>query len=99
MGSPKKNVDGETKKSEAITTAKNSTSNLATVLRYADWVDVLLMILGTIGALADGMSTNILLVFASHIMNSLGYGQTQTQQNRGHFMDEVEKVCCLYWSA
>ncbi|EXB59762.1 Putative ABC transporter B family member 8 [Morus notabilis] len=94
MGSPKKNVDGEAKKSEAITRAKNGTSNLATVLRYADWVDVVLMILGTIGALGDGMSTNILLVFASHIMNSLGYGQTQTQQNRGHFMDEVEK-CSL----
>ena len=71
---------------------KISTSSLFIVLRYSDWIDVLLMILGTTGAIGDGMSTNILLVFASRIMNSLGYGNSQ--QNHGNFMDEVEKVIC-----
>lgn len=68
--------------------------NLFIIFRYADWVDVVLMVLGTIGAIGDGMSTNCLLLFASQLMNSLGYGQSQ--QNQGNFMAEVEK-CSLYF--
>lgn len=91
MGSPKKSdIIDELKKSESMSKSNNIRSNLFIVLRYSDWVDIVLMILGTVGAIGDGMSTNILLVYASRIMNSLGYGNTQ--QNRGNFMDEVEKV-------
>ncbi|KAJ6673585.1 ABC TRANSPORTER B FAMILY MEMBER 8-RELATED [Salix viminalis] len=50
------------------------------------------MLLGTIGAIGDGMSTNCLLVFASRIVNSLGYGQTR--QHNDNFMVEVQK-CSL----
>jgi ATP-binding cassette subfamily B (MDR/TAP) protein 1 len=64
--------------------------SIAIIFRYADGVDIMLMLLGTAGAIGDGMSTNCLLVFASRLMNNLGYGKTQ--QNRGNFMDEVEKV-------
>jgi ATP-binding cassette subfamily B (MDR/TAP) protein 1 len=53
----------------------------------------LLMLLGTVGAIGDGMSTNCLLVFASRIMNSLGYGQTR--QDNYNFMVEVQKVSDL----
>nr|KYP61369.1 Putative multidrug resistance protein [Cajanus cajan] len=35
------------------------------ILRYADWIDVLLMLMGALGAIGDGMSTNVLLLFAS----------------------------------
>lgn len=66
-------------------------SSIAVIVRYADLVDILLMVLGTVGAIGDGMSTNCLLVFASRLMNSLGYGQTN-QLYHGNFMDEVEKV-------
>lgn len=69
---------------------KQNSSSIAIIFRYADWVDILLMLMGTIGSIGDGMSTNCLLVFASRLMNSLGYGRTQ--QNRANFMDEVEKV-------
>lgn len=62
---------------------------IAVIFRYADWVDVLLMLLGTVGAIGDGMSTNCLLVFASQLMNSLGFGNTT---EHGNFMDEVGKV-------
>lgn len=67
----------------------------AIIFRYADWVDIMLMLLGTVGAIGDGLSTNCLLVFASRLMNNLGYGN-KTQQNHGDFMDEVEK-CSLYF--
>ncbi|KAF2285193.1 hypothetical protein GH714_038996 [Hevea brasiliensis] len=55
---------------------------------------MLLILLGTIGAIGDGLSTNCLLVFASRLMNSLGHGKTQ--QNQGNFLSEVEK-CSLYF--
>lgn len=44
--------------------------------RYADWVDHLPMFLASIAAVGDNMSTNVLLVSASCLMNSLGYGKT-----------------------
>ncbi|XP_023006672.1 putative ABC transporter B family member 8 isoform X2 [Cucurbita maxima] len=65
--------------------------SVGAIFRYADWVDVLLMFLGTIGAIGDGMSTNCLLVFASSLMNSLGNGKVHD-----NFMDNVEK-CSLYF--
>ncbi|PKI60654.1 hypothetical protein CRG98_018955 [Punica granatum] len=72
-----------------------SRTSVAIIFRYADWVDVLLMLFGTVGAIGDGMSTNILLLFASQIMNSLGYGGSG--QSRGSsFMAEVER-CSLYF--
>ncbi|OVA12498.1 ABC transporter [Macleaya cordata] len=68
--------------------------SIAVIFRYADWIDVLLMLLGTVGAIGDGMSTNWLLVFASRLMDSLGYGKTK--ENNGNFMKEVEK-CSLHF--
>lgn len=67
---------------------------MSIIFRYADWIDIVLMVLGTLGCIGDGMSTNWLLVFASRLMNSLGYGKTQ--QNHGNFMQEVGK-CSLYF--
>lgn len=89
MGSPKK---------EEMVMRRNKESNsssIAIIVRYADWVDILLMVLGTVGAIGDGMSTNCLLLFASRLMNSLGYGQTKLYH--GNFMDQVEKVCLFFF--
>ena len=85
MGSPKKDElhKGEMRRKER--------ASIAIILRYADGVDVMLMLMGAIGAIGDGMSTNILLIFASRLMNSLGYGNNN-QQNSGNYMAEVEKV-------
>ncbi|XVE54190.1 hypothetical protein DITRI_Ditri03aG0060700 [Diplodiscus trichospermus] len=91
MGSPEKN---ELEK-RAPREKERKHNNIAIIFRYADWVDILLMVLGTIGAIGDGMSTNWLIVFAGRIMNSMGYGNTQ--QNNNNFMEEVEK-CSLYFT-
>ncbi|XP_074271903.1 putative ABC transporter B family member 8 [Silene latifolia] len=69
--------------------------SIAKIFRYADKIDVLLMFSGTIGAIGDGMSTNCLLVFASKLMNSLGFGQNQ-MSNASTYMSDVEK-CSLYF--
>ncbi|KAK6158981.1 hypothetical protein DH2020_006295 [Rehmannia glutinosa] len=67
-------------------------SSLSIILRYADRLDILLMILGTFGAIGDGMSTNCLLVYVSRLFNSLGYGNSSPHHNHGNFMSEIEKV-------
>nr|ASM90226.1 ABC transporter ATP-binding protein [Sesuvium portulacastrum] len=104
MVNEEKNVDDheEVKVRDDIIIRKkrNSSKSMAMIIRYADWVDYLLMILGTFGAIGDGMSTNCLLLFASRIMNSLGSGQNNqgigTTTNVTTFMSEVEK-CSLYF--
>lgn len=91
MGSPE--MTESENKGETVMRREKSKNNIGIIFRFADWTDILLMVLGTVGAIGDGMSTNCLLVFASRIMNSLGYGQAQSQQNHhGNFLDEVEKV-------
>ena len=83
---------------EKIRNERKKRNSLGIILRYADWIDYLLMISGAFGALGDGMSTNILLIFASKIMNSLGFGQNTQGANTNTFMSEVEKVisCIIY---
>lgn len=60
------------------------------MFRFADGFDVVLMLLGTIGSIGDGCAVNCLLLFASNVMNSLGYGKDR--QGHVDFMHEVEKV-------
>lgn len=68
--------------------------NIGIILRYVEWSDIFLMFLGTIGAIGDGMSTNCLLVYVSHLFNTLGYGKNPEQN--ANFMDEIQK-CSLYF--
>nr|CAB3487043.1 unnamed protein product [Digitaria exilis] len=64
------------------------------VLAFADGLDVLLMALGTLGAVADGCSYNLLLAFISDVVNSLGRGAAATTTTSGgaRFTHEVNKV-------
>ncbi|KAE9600339.1 hypothetical protein Lal_00045790 [Lupinus albus] len=89
MGSTKKE---ELQRGEKMR-RKERASSISVIFRYADWTDVVLMLMGAFGAIGDGMSTNVLLLFASRIMNSLGYGNNQQNSNS---MSEVEK-CSLYF--
>ncbi|CAM0145221.1 unnamed protein product [Urochloa decumbens] len=67
------------------------------MFQFADRVDILLMALGTLGAIGDGCSTNLLLIFASDVMNALGYGRGggagAAAATTVDFMHEVEKSC------
>lgn len=67
--------------------------SLSIIFRYADWLDSLLMCLGTFGAIGDGMSTNCLLIFVSQLFNSLGHGKSPIYH--GDFMKQIEKVLSL----
>ncbi|XP_004513041.1 putative ABC transporter B family member 8 [Cicer arietinum] len=72
---------------------KKEGGSISIILRYGDWIDVVLMLMGSLGAIGDGMSTNVLLLFASRIMNSLG---NRNNNNSDTSMSEVEK-CSLYF--
>ncbi|KAI3852461.1 hypothetical protein MKX03_017750 [Papaver bracteatum] len=63
--------------------------SILVIFRYSKRLDILLMLLGSAGAIGDGMAINMFLVFASHLLNTLGHGKTKDDQ--GHFMNEVEK--------
>jgi ATP-binding cassette, subfamily B (MDR/TAP), member 1 len=86
--------------SPASTGGNPPTMSVRGMFRFADRVDVLLMVLGTLGAIGDGCSTNLLLIFASDVMNALGYGRAAQQGAGGagsvQFMHEVEKVRFLH---
>jgi len=46
--------------------------SLKTVLNQSDWKDMLLMILGSIGSLADGSAMALIMLIVSSLMNSYG---------------------------
>ncbi|KAF7819764.1 putative ABC transporter B family member 8 [Senna tora] len=95
MDSSKKEDHDEQEKKRGRNRNRNRNSK-AIIFRYADWMDVVLMVMGALGAIGDGMSTNVLLIFVSRIMNSLGFGNNHKQHGTANFMSEVEK-CSLYF--
>lgn len=70
---------------------KEKNGNAKGLFRFADWYDVVLMVLGTVGAVGDGCATNFLLLSASNVMNSLGNG-SHAHNSHAVFMPEVTKV-------
>ncbi|CAN6241764.1 unnamed protein product [Urochloa humidicola] len=80
-----------------MASAERRTAARAGVFAFADRVDAALMALGTLGAVADGCSYNLLLVFASDVVNSLGRAATMTTTIGGaQFMREVDRSCLNY---
>lgn len=77
---------------------KKQKTSITIIFRYADWFDKVLIFLGTLGAIGDGMSTNVLLVFVSRLFNSLGYG-SGAQTKPENFMHEIDKVsmCSVFY--
>ncbi|KAL6629037.1 hypothetical protein ACP70R_028802 [Stipagrostis hirtigluma subsp. patula] len=54
--------------------------SFASVFVHADAADVVLMVLGLVGAIGDGMSTPIMILIASRIFNDIGTGPDRLQQ-------------------
>lgn len=54
-------------------------SSLASVFVHADAVDVALMVLGLVGAVGDGLSMPVTLLFFIRITNDLGRGPEAVQ--------------------
>ncbi|XP_024960198.1 putative ABC transporter B family member 8 [Cynara cardunculus var. scolymus] len=86
-------MSSPTKSPEKTREEEEKKKSITIIFRYADWSDKLLIVLGTVGAIGDGMSTNVLLVYVSRLFNSLGYGRG-VQQKPENFMNEIGK-CSL----
>ncbi|KAG8055757.1 hypothetical protein GUJ93_ZPchr0001g29626 [Zizania palustris] len=56
------------------------------MFRYADRLDVLLMVVGTVGAVGNGMSEPLMTVFFGNVINSFG------QNGSGTILRSVTKV-------
>jgi ATP-binding cassette subfamily B (MDR/TAP) protein 1 len=63
--------DGEEKKGNGKGAIQKSVSFMS-LFRYADGTDVVLMILGTVGAMANGVSEPILMVIFGQVINAFG---------------------------
>ncbi|KAK1378508.1 ABC transporter B family member 9 [Heracleum sosnowskyi] len=57
---------------------------------FADRLDVLLMIIGTIGAIANGLTQPLMLVIMSQLINTFG------KSGGTNITHEISKVCLLY---
>ncbi|KAG6769390.1 hypothetical protein POTOM_025021 [Populus tomentosa] len=71
----KKNVELSRKKPDGKEKSSSSAApsgSLKTVLNQSDWKDMLLMILESIGSLADGSAMALMMLIASSLMNSYG---------------------------
>lgn len=57
---------------------------------FADRLDVLLMIIGTIGAIANGLTQPLMLVIMSQLINTFG------KSNGSDITHQISKVCSWF---
>lgn len=57
---------------EGIGNQRKSSGSFRSIFMHSDGIDKLLMGLGFIGSLGDGLSTPAMLLFTSKIINSIG---------------------------
>ncbi|GJN17985.1 hypothetical protein PR202_gb05096 [Eleusine coracana subsp. coracana] len=79
--------DGEKKKDEEVAAKKVS---LLGMFRYADRLDVLLMVIGTVGSVANGMAEPIMALLFGNVINSFGQS---TSENILRIVSKVEVSC------
>lgn len=65
--------------------SKNSDISLLKLFKYADSTDLWLMILGTLGTIADGAATPGTMLIMSSLVNTIGVGVSE------NFIDTVNK--------
>lgn len=56
------------------------------MFRYADWVDKLLMLFGTLGSIGDGLQNPLMMYILSDVINS--YGSSDVSLSN-HDVDKV----------
>lgn len=61
-------------KSNNIEIKKKKNGSVRSIFMHADAVDKFLMTLGLLGAVGDGFSLRMLIVFNSSLMNNMGSG-------------------------
>lgn len=73
---------------------KNKAGSIRSVFMHADRVDKWLMFLGLLGAMADGVSTPVLLFVTSRLMNDVGSISSIDADTFRHSINQVHHVSC-----
>jgi hypothetical protein len=63
------------------------------LFKYADWVDVILMALGSLGAMGDGLALPAALFITSGLINTFGSNGSLSISDPAGFETEINKVC------
>ncbi|KAF8653195.1 hypothetical protein HU200_062645 [Digitaria exilis] len=82
------------------TAARRSSSSFTSVFMHADGVDVVLMVLGVVGAMGDGMSTPAMLLITSRITNDFGRGPDQVHDFTSRINANARNIvflACAAW--
>ncbi|XP_022133729.1 ABC transporter B family member 15-like, partial [Momordica charantia] len=78
---------------------KRSGWSITSIFMHADAVDKFLMALGFIGAMGDGLTTPLVLVVSSRLMNNIGFASSSDPSDISHsFQTNIDKnaVALLY---
>ncbi|KAL6906135.1 hypothetical protein ACP4OV_003736 [Aristida adscensionis] len=75
--------------------AAAATPALWSVFVHADAVDVVLMVLGLVGAMGDGVATPVMMVIASRIFNDIGGGPDLVQDFRSRMNENARDLLFL----
>ncbi|CAK9139174.1 unnamed protein product [Ilex paraguariensis] len=79
---------------ENMTIQKKKNGSFRSIFMHADLIDFLLMALGFFGVICDGISTPLMLVITSKLMNNLGDTTTSIFTNFTHDINKNALVMC-----
>ncbi|KAL6888375.1 hypothetical protein ACP4OV_009401 [Aristida adscensionis] len=77
------------------TEAKPALASFVSVFMHADMADVVLMVLGLVGAVGDGLSTPVLFLLCSRIYNDIGSGPDHVQNFISRMNEGVRNLVFL----
>lgn len=69
---------------------KNGSIGLGSIFMHADVKDWFFMILGTIGAVSEGLTTPLVLFLSSHMMNNIGNSSNMEVNTFIHNINKVQ---------
>lgn len=81
---------------ERKTNKKNGSLGFRSIFMHADGKDLLLMVLGTIGAVGEGLATPLVLYISSRMMNNIGSSSNMDGNTFIHSINKVQFFISLF---
>lgn len=85
-------MGGEHRKGDEKKKKKKINGSIWSIFMHADGHDWFLMVLGTIGAIGEGLSTPLVLYLSCRMMNNIG---TSSSMSPNTFIHNINKVLCF----
>ena len=81
---------------ERKTNKKNGSLGFRFIFMHADGKDLFLMVLGTIGAVGEGLATPLVLYISSRMMNNIGISSNMDGNTFIHNINKVQFFISLF---